>query len=790
MSADAARVEQAEAEQLLGGLGISPNVLKQTLNNAKLTSSLVELIKAHGLQNGCSKEKGALVMIVGSTFPVAAIRHRPLVMDYILKDKIITNDQLNGAIKYFKGVKDGDAVIADFEKAAGVGIVVGDADITAAVVTVLQDNREALEAERYRFNTMKLLQPIKNIGDMAWADINKVKAELATQTEAILGPKTAADEKPKEKPKKVKAPKPAKAKEAVAEEDEAWKTADPYAFLPDPKDNTDVHEELTLSDGTVERFCNTPEQLKQHLAVTGGSVVTRFPPEPNGYLHIGHAKAMFVDFGFAAKRGGKCFLRFDDTNPEAESPEYIDHIKEIVRWMGWTYCEITYSSDHFQTLYEFAVRLIREDKAYVCHQTGPEIKATREERGFSPWRDRPVAESLRLFEDMRRGLVDEGTATLRLKMDPKNDNRNMDDLVAYRVKFCPHPHVGATWCIYPSYDFTHCIVDALENISHSLCTLEFTTRRASYYWLLRALGLYMPVVWEYSRLNITQHVMSKRKLQALVGGGDVRGWDDPRLPTLAGMRRRGLVPEGINSLCKEIGITRSEGYVQLKRLYHHVRLQLDATSPRALAVLRPLRLVVDNLPDDHVEQVKALDFPGRGEQGYEVPFSKVCYIEATDFREADAKDFYGLAPGKSIMLRYAYAVHYKSHSTDANGVVTEVHVEYEPALKGKPPKGVVNWVARPAPAKEPTCAEARLYSDALFKSENPGELEDWRGDLNKESEEVLQGVMLCPRLLGAKRLERFQFERLGYFCVDTDSTPEALVFNRTCTLRDQYAEKR
>lgn len=407
----------------------------------------------------------------------------------------------------------------------------------------------------------------------------------------------------------------------------------------------------------------------------------------------------------------------------------------------------------------------------------------------SPWRDRPIEENLRLFEDMRRGLVEEGKATLRMKMDVKNENYNMFDLVAYRIKFTPHPHAGDKWCIYPSYDYTHCINDSLENITHSMCTLEFEPRRASYYWLLEVLELYKPCVWEYSRMNITNTVLSKRKLQKLVKDQFVRAWDDPRLLTLAGLRRRGATPAGINSFCRELGVTRNESGVPMHRLEFHIRTDLEKIAPRRMAVLDPLRVVITNMPADKVEHVECRHFPGRAgdESTYTVPFSRVCYIERADFRETDEKGYFGMAPGKECMLRYAYPVTCTGVRKGADGRVEEVTCEYHPDWKAqgmKPPKGVLHWVAQPAPGVEPPKLEARLY-DVLFKSEDVNALGDaWLNDLNPESEVVTWGFaskVLAEAAVG----DKFQLERLGYFAVDPDSPKVGhLVLNRTVTLKD------
>lgn len=729
-------------------------------------------------------------------YPANALVHRKQLLDLITSGKIKSNAQIEGAFEYLS--KRGAEPIeqAALEEAAGVGVVVSPEDIAAAVTEVVAANAETLKDTRYHTNMNPLLGQVR--ARVKWADLGAARDELDAQVAALLGPKTEADlappEKKKKKEKKEKAPPATKANgtaEAAAapaaEDAEAWRTADPFAFLPRPSENNMVHTTINFSDGTQMRVANSAAMLQRHLTETGGRVVTRFPPEPNGYLHIGHAKAMFVDFGMASQYDGVCYLRFDDTNPEAEKQEYIDHIQEIVQWLGWAPWKVTYSSDYFDQLYAFAVQLIKSGHAYVCHQTGDEIKDYRERREPSPWRDRPAEESLQLFEDMRRGLVDEGAATLRMRMDHKNENFNMFDMIAYRIKFVEHPHAGDTWCVYPSYDFTHCLVDSLENVTHSMCTLEFETRRASYYWLLEVLDQYKPLVWEYSRLNITHTVLSKRKLNKLVMDHHVNGWDDPRLLTLAGLRRRGVTAAAINNFCKEIGVTRSEGEVHPHRLEHHIRADLDAGSPRVLGVLRPLRVVITNLPEGHYEEVEAKVFPGRSEEGYSVPFTRVVYIEATDFREADSKDYYGMAPGKTVMLRYAYPITCTGVVKGGDGAICEVHATYDPDFAGKkPPKGVLNWVGQPAPGKEPPTFEARLY-DQLFMS--PSLPEDWLADINPASLTVMKGAFATPKLAAAKPGERFQLERLGYFCVDTDSKDGALVLNRTVTLRESFPKQ-
>ncbi|MQL98503.1 hypothetical protein Taro_031212, partial [Colocasia esculenta] len=642
----------------------------------------------------------------------------PLMGMKINLDMIKGSAQVESALSFLANVGPEKFQWSAFEEACGVGIEVTIEEIEAIVSVVLEENMAAILEQRYRINgTYRIIMIMLLAMTIGNHKSDRGPKELFDKKlQGILGDRTAADD---EKPVKKKKEKPAKVEEkpaaVVASASPTEEELNPYSIFPRPEENMKVHTEIFFSDGTIWRAHNTKDKLEKHLKITGGKVYTRFPPEPNGYLHIGHAKAMFIDFGLAKDRDGCCYLRFDDTNPEAEKQEYIDHIQEIVEWMGWKPFKVTYSSDYFQELYDLAVELIRNGRAYVDHQTPEEIKEYREKMMNSPWRDRPIAESLKLFDEMRCGLIDEGKATLRMKQDMQSDNKNMYDLIAYRIKasestyvsiafFAPHPHAGDKWCIYPSYDYTHCIVDSLENITHSLCTLEFEIRRPSYYWLLQALDLYQPYVWEYSRLNISNTVMSKRKLNRLVTEKWVDGWDDPRLMTLAGLRRRG------------------------------------------------------------------------------VPFTKVIYIEQSDFRTKDSKDYYGLAPGKSVLLRYAFPIKCTEVVYDDSGDVAEIHAEYDPSKKTKP-KGVLHWVAQPSPGVDPLKVEVRLF-DKLFMSENPVELEDkWLSDLNPHSKEVIPEAYAVPSLASAVLGDNFQFERLGYFAVDLESRPEKLVFNRTLKVK-------
>ncbi|PWZ34372.1 Glutamine--tRNA ligase [Zea mays] len=744
--------------EALLALGLDQRTAENALVNAKVTANLAAVIAEAGIKE-CDKSIGNLLYAVATKYPTNALVHRPVLISYVLSTKIKSPAQLDAALSFLTNTGPDSLDVDKFEEACGVGVVVSIEEIKSTVTDILEENMEAIKEQRYHINVGMLCGQVRK--RHPWGDAKAVKEEIDKRLAEILGPKTEADsikpvKKKKEKTAKVEEKKVAVATTAPPSEEEL----NPYTIFPQPEENFKVHTEIFFSDGNIWRAHNTKEILEKHLKATGGKVMTRFPPEPNGYLHIGHAKAMFIDFGLAKERNGHCYLRFDDTNPEAEKKEYIDHIQEIVHWMGWEPYKVTYTSDYFQPLYEHAVELIRKGLAYVDHQTAEEIKEYREKKMNSPWRDRPIEESLNLFEDMRRGLIAEGAATLRMKQDMQNENKNMSDLIAYRIKFTPHPHAGDNWCIYPSYDYAHCMVDSLENITHSLCTLEFDIRRPSYYWLLVALGLYQPYVWEYSRLNISNTVMSKRKLNRLVTENWVDGWDDPRLLTLAGLRRRGVSSTAINSFIRGIGITRSDNsLIRVDRLEYHIREELNKTAPRTMVVLRPLKL----------------------------PFSRTVYIEKTDFRLKDSKDYYGLAPGKSVMLRYAFPMKCTDVIYgDTPDDIVEIRAEYDP-LKTSKLKGVLHWVAEPAPGVEPLKVEVRLF-EKLFMSENPAELEDWLGDLNPHSKEVIKDAYAVPSLATAVLGDKFQFERLGYFAVDTDSTPEKLVFNRTVTLRDSFGK--
>eukprot|EP00249_Psilotum_nudum_P014475 c24843_g1_i1 orf=156-2546(+) len=783
--------KEKAAVELFQKIGLDERTAQSAVANARVTGNLWDVIHEAGVQDGCNKSVGNLLYMVATKFPANALKHRPWFLQYVTSNKIKSSTQIEAAISFFSSVGTDSFSTKDFEQQCGVGVDVSNEDIKATVVDIVKEFQDAIIAQRYRFNVGLLFGRIRKI--LPWADGKVVKEEVDAKLKEMLGEKTAADEEKPTKKKKEKVicieeTSPAAVGTSLAEP--SVEVTNPFSIFPDPHENIQVHTEIFFSDGYVWRPHNSKEALEKHLHVTGGKVFTRFPPEPNGYLHIGHAKALFVNFGLAKDRDGNCYLRYDDTNPEAEKKEYIDHIQEIVHWLGWKPFKVTYSSDYFQELYDLAVDLIKRGYAYVDHQSPEEIKEYREKKLESPWRNRPVADSLKLFDDMRRGMIEEGKATLRMKQDMKSENYNMYDLIAYRIKYTQHPHAGDKWCIYPSYDYTHCIVDSLENITHSLCTLEFESRRSSYYWLLQALGLYLPYVWEYSRLSVTNTVLSKRKLNLLVREKWVDGWDDPRLMTLAGLRRRGVSPEAINSFVRDVGITRSDNsMIRMEKLEHYIREDLNKTAPRAMVVLCPLKVVITNL--DSSMQLVAKHWPDANDvdvsMHYQVPFTQVVYIESSDFKLKDSKDYYGLAPGKTVLLRYAFPIKCTDvvYAEDQKTVI-ELCAEYDLAKKTKP-KGVIHWVAEPSPGTDPLRVEVRMF-DRLFLSENPNELDDWLADLNPRSKEIVAKAMAVPVLRHAKIGERYQFERLGYFSVDSDSTPGNLVFNRIVTLKDSYAK--
>ena len=533
-----------------------------------------------------------------------------------------------------------------------------------------------------------------------------------------------------------------------------------------------------------------------------GRVVTRFPPEPNGYLHIGHAKSICLNFGIAAEnKGGVCHMRFDDTNPSKEDIEYIESIKADVKWLGFDWGKhLYYASDYFNQLYEYAVQLIKKGKAYVCSLSPEEIKEYRgtltEPGKDSPYRSRSVEENLDLFERMRTGEFEDGSHILRAKIDMASPNLNMRDPAIYRIRRMPHHRTGDKWCIYPMYDYTHCLSDSIEGITHSICTLEFEDHRPLYDWVLDQLDVEChPQQIEFARLNLSYTIMSKRKLVKLVESGAVSGWDDPRMPTICGLRRRGYTPRSIRDFCERIGVAKRDSTVDVALLEHCVRQELNQQTPRVMGVLRPLRVIIENYPENQMEELEAInnpEDPGMGSR--KVPFSRVLYIEQEDFREDPPKKYFRLAPGREVRLRYAYYIKCVGVVKDEQtGEIVELRCTYDPETRGggspdgRKVKATLHWVS----AAHSLRAKVRLY-DHLFLKANPDEVKDegdFRANLNPNSLETLTSCRVEPSLASAAQGSRFQFERQGYFCVDTkDSSDKALVFNRTVTLRDTWAK--
>lgn len=557
---------------------------------------------------------------------------------------------------------------------------------------------------------------------------------------------------------------------------------------------------MSTTDSTV------PSNFIRHIIAedvknnkNGGRVVTRFPPEPNGYLHIGHAKSICLNFGLAAEFGGRCHLRFDDTNPTKEDIEYVESIKSDVRWLGFDWGDHLYhASDYFEKLYDYAVQLIKKGKAYVDSLSADEIREYRgtltEPGKESPYRNRSVEENLDLFARMRAGEFEDGTHVLRAKIDMASPNINLRDPTLYRIRRVPHYRTGDKWCIYPMYDFAHCLSDSIEGITHSICTLEFENNRPLYDWILDELDTPChPQQIEFARLNLSYTVMSKRKLLELVEQGYVGGWDDPRMPTLAGLRRRGYTPEAIRDFCERIGVAKRDSLVDIALLEHCLREDLNKHAPRVMAVLRPLRVVIVNYPEDQVEELEAVnnpEDPGMGSR--KVPFSRILYIEQEDFRENPPKEFFRLAPGREVRLRYAYYITCVNVVKDERtGEVVELHCTYDPATRGggspdgRKVKATLHWVSAPHALE----AEVRLY-EHLFLKEDPGQEDssDLQSLLNPNSLVKLKSCRVEPSLSGSAPGSRYQFERQGYFCVDPDSSKGNLVFNRIVTLKDSWAK--
>ncbi|RWS09661.1 putative glutamine--tRNA ligase-like protein [Dinothrombium tinctorium] len=754
-------------------IGLSQAKAKETIKNSNLTKTLSEVIDGatkHANSDRLAKNVGKLLYHVSTLIKPQIRHHLPLLVEYIATEKIDTEIKLKTAIDYLLSKPAADVDIQQFEANVGVGVNVTPEDIETAVEKVIARHKEELLSKRYQFNVGIILSEARNA--LKFADGKKLKNEVDLQLLHLLGPKTEND-----KIAKSKAPKPPTKTngddnvkvETVAED--GAKTI--YDLM---RNKTHFHKpgENYKTEGYV-ITSKTMELISQHLKATGGKVVTRFPPEPNGILHIGHAKAINVNFGYAKAFDGICYLRYDDTNPEKEEERFVKGIREMVEWLGYKPYKITHSSDYFDQLYEYAIELIKRGKAYVCHQKQEEIK------GFnappSPYRDRSIDENLSLFEDMRKGKFAEGEATLRMKVTLEEGKQ---DPVAYRIKFTPHHNTGDKWCIYPTYDFTHCLCDSIENITHSLCTKEFQSRRSSYYWLCNAIDVYCPVQWEYGRLNLNYTVVSKRKIARLIEKGFVNDWDDPRLFTLTALRRRGYPPEAINNFCAQMGLTGAQVVIDPSKLEASVRDVLNLTAPRVMAVIEPLKVTITNFPAKESLKLTVPNFPAEPEKGSrDILFEKVIYIEQNDFSEdISDKDFRRLTPNQPVGLRYAnYVIKVDKTIKNESGKVSELEVICLPVNEVKEkPRSFIHWVSVPL-----TC-EVRLY-ERLFNYKNPEEHFDDKDAINPDSLKI-RSALIEKSVENSKVFDKFQFERLGFFSVDPDSKPGSLVFNRTVSLKE------
>ncbi|KAJ7638989.1 tRNA synthetases class I, catalytic domain-containing protein [Roridomyces roridus] len=785
---------------LLTAIGLSQPKAIEAVKSPKIAAELKDIVETYGLHTRAGekmddKQAGLIVALAGQLVKADSRPEEPkraYVVEKIVAGQLKSVDQVTAAVKYVEShptpIDD-----ADFDTQCGVGF-----SITAAELYDQIANYVTSAAVSGWSNLGQVINAARSIPELRWANTLEVKNTVEKVFLDKFGAKEAAKPKVKE-PKKA----PAKAQASVEPEPSSRKSIFEEGFLGQlhkPGENPQIR----------------PEFKEKHLAVTGGQVWTRFPPEPNGYLHIGHSKAIFVNFGYAAHHGGKCYLRYDDTNPEKEEAQYFESILEMVRWLGFEPWKITYSSDYFQQLYELAVELIKRDKAYVCHCSQEEIKASRGEKsGQLPTacvhRTRPISESLVEFEKMKDGFYRPKEANLRMKQDLTDGNPQMWDLTAYRVLDSPHHRTHDKWKIYPTYDYTHCLVDSFENISHSLCTVEFVASRQSYEWLCDALEVYRPRQSEYGRLNLEGTVMSKRKIMELVQKGYVNGWDDPRLYTLIALRRRGVPPGAIISFVSNLGVSTSLSNIEISRFEQSVRQHLEGTAPRLLMVLRPLKVTIENLLEDYVLMVEKPLHPKVAALGTTtIPFTRNIYIDAEDFRLEDSKDYFRLAPGKTVGLFQApHPITCTSYKTDpTSGQVVELICRMEDGAEVKKPKAYIQWVAEHAASGSPVRIDETRVFHQLFKSDQPSK--NFLDDVDPNSLEVIKGAMvevgfwsLAKRSIGEARREskertekastregtspgddtphatseqlvgneciRFQGLRVAYFAVDKDS---------------------
>ncbi|XP_623880.1 probable glutamine--tRNA ligase isoform X2 [Apis mellifera] len=764
--------------QLFESIGLSEQKAKETLKNKQVSNNLKLAIIEANKYGIITPEIGILLYHLASKIKNQIVDKLSFLAKYIAEKKLDTIQRLDAGLNYLLNHIKENIDIFDFEKECGINIVVSPEEIEYEVEKVINAHKIEITEKRYHFNIGPLMQQVRNI--LKWADGKAIKNEFDIQMLDLLGPKCESDLVPLSKSiKQAKMRKPVKEKMESKNMTITNDKEDAQTINELMKTKVNFHKpgENYKTEGYI-ITPNTHKLLQEHLKITDGKVITRFPPEPNGILHIGHAKAININFGYAAAHDGICYLRYDDTNPEKEEEKFFIGIHEMVEWLGYKPAKITHSSDYFQQLYEWAVMLIKKDLAYVCHQSSEDIK------GFnpppSPWRNRPISESLQLFEDMKSGLLEEGEATLRMKVTLEEGKQ---DPVAYRIKYTPHHRTGNQWCIYPTYDFTHCLCDSIENITHSLCTKEFQSRRSSYYWLCNALDIYCPVQWEYGRLNISYTVVSKRKINKLIEEGIVSDWDDPRLFTLTALRRRGFPPEAINNFCAQMGVTGAQVIVDPAALEASVRDVLNITASRHMVVLDPLKITISNFPHEKSIKVTVLNFPNDPDKGkHEIDFDEIVYIETSDFKEKAEKNFRRLTPNQSVGLKHVGIVlTIKEIERDSTGNIVNLIVKQESISETNKPKAFIHWVSNPI------LASIRLY-ERLFKHKNPEDINEvpngFLSDINSVTKKEIVGYIDKSLANSAKIFEKYQFERIGFFSVDPDTLPGKLVFNRTVTLKE------
>lgn len=801
-----------ELNQLFGSVGFEESKVKEIVKNKNVSNSLSELIKETPAGYQWDKSSRALIHNLASLIKGKELPNSKLIVDGIVTGDLKTALQVEAAYKYVKEHPE-TATKEDMNENSGVGIEVDENQVRASVVDYIENNKEIILNERYKL-VPGIFANIKNMPELKWADPRSFKPIIDQEILKILGPKDERDiikKKKKGNDSNKKNSNEKKKDEKGATPSAPKRTMFSEGFLGDlhkVEDNPQV----------------TPELLAEHLKAVAGKVRTRFPPEPNGYLHIGHSKAIMVNFGYAKYHDGVCYLRFDDTNPEAEAPEYFESIKRMVSWLGFTPWKITYSSDYFDQLYSLAEALIQNGKGYICHCTAEEIRAGRGikedgtpggERSACIHRSQSIEENLKEFRKMRDGFYKPGEATLRMKQDLTSPSPQMWDLIAYRVLNAPHPRTGSKWRIYPTYDFTHCLVDSFENITHSLCTTEFYLSRESYEWLCDQVGVFRPTQREYGRLNITGTILSKRKIAKLVESQYVRGWDDPRLFTLEAIRRRGVPPGAILSFINTLGVTTSTTNIQVVRFESAIRKYLEDTTPRLMFVLDPVEVIVDNLPEGYEELVTIPFRPGSPEFGERtVPFTNRFFIERSDFSEVtDDSEFFRLTPKQPVgLIKVPHTLSFKSMEKDSKGKIVRIHAHYDNEAretKPKKPKTFIQWVPVSEKYNSPIeVAETRVYNQ-LFNSENPSaHPEGFLKDINPESETVYTASLVehnfnsviknSPWVVDSvkesefyvkedddtKEICRFQAMRVGYFTLDKDSKDDKIILNRIVSLKD------